>query len=270
MSEITPRFRRIAGFSVRYAVSDEPRDHDALLLSPWPESLYAYHATWPRLAEHARLVAIDLPGFGHSELRAELLSPSAMSEFIVGIADEFGLAEPHLVGPDIGTSAVLLAAARHPGRFRSAVVGSGGASAPLQLAGPLDEWVHAEDLAPYRKYGPKDLVTIAYSKMGFELPEISREDYLASYVGQRLVDQMPYVRAYRTDLPLLRELLGDIKTPVQVIGGRRDHVVPVANAEYLHERLPDSKLDIIDSGHYVWEEMPDAYARIVTDWWRAH
>ncbi|MDT0465457.1 alpha/beta fold hydrolase [Streptomyces gibsoniae] len=99
-----------------------------------------------------------------------------MSEFIVRLADEFELAKPHVVGPDIGTSAALFAAAHHPNRFRSAVVGSGEAAFPLQLKGPLNDWVHAEDLASYRALGPKDIVTIALDEMqGYERPEIARE-----------------------------------------------------------------------------------------------
>jgi pimeloyl-ACP methyl ester carboxylesterase len=271
MSEIKPRFRTIDGLSIRYAESEEPRQVEALLLSPWPESLYAFDATWSRLAEHAHLLAVDLPGFGHSELRAELLSPQAMGEFIVRIADEFGLERPHVVGPDIGTSAALFAAARHPGRFRTVVVGSGGTSVPLQLGSVLDEWVRAEDLAPYRALGPKDIVTAAISNIqGYELPDVVREDYLAAYVGERFVDQMPYVRAYPAELPVLGELLPTLETPVLAIAGRTDPVVPVSNAEYLHERLPNSKLAVLDAGHFTWEEGADDYARTVTDWWQAN
>jgi pimeloyl-ACP methyl ester carboxylesterase len=271
MSEIRPRFRTIEGLSIRYAQSDEPRRTEALLLSPWPESLYAFDATWSRLTEHAHLLAVDLPGFGHSELREDLLSPQAMGEFIVRIADEFGLAKPHVVGPDIGTSAALFAAARHPGRFRGVVVGSGGSAVPLQLGSVLDEWVRAEDLAPYRALGPKDIVTAAIGTIGgHELPDVVREDYLAAYVGNRFVDQMPYVRRYPVELPLLGELLPTIETPVQVIAGRNDPVVPVSNAEYLHARLPNSKLDVLEAGHFTWEEGADEYARTVTDWWQAN
>ncbi|MFF4902705.1 alpha/beta fold hydrolase [Streptomyces sp. NPDC001068] len=271
MSEIKTRFRTIDGLSVRYAESDGSHDHEALLLSPWPESLYAYDATWSRLARHARLIAVDLPGFGHSQLREDLLSPKAMGDFIVRIADEFGLAAPHVVGPDIGTSAVLFAAARHPERFRSVVVGTGGAAVPLQLGSPLHDWVHAEDLTPYRSIDPKVIVNVAVGKIeGYELPETVLEDYLASYTGLRFVEQMRYVRAYPTELPQLGELLPTIETPVQIINGLKDPVVPVANAEYLHERLPGSRLDIIDGGHFIWEEAADEYAGIVTDWWQRH
>src|SRR5262245_45831992 len=58
-----PTFRTIDGVSIRFVESD-PRNADALLLSPWPESILAYEPTWSRLAETTHLVAIDLPGFG--------------------------------------------------------------------------------------------------------------------------------------------------------------------------------------------------------------
>ncbi|MFS8097710.1 alpha/beta hydrolase [Lentzea alba] len=270
MSDIQPRFQTIDGLSIRYAES-APGKPDALLLSPWPESLYAYDATWQQLEEHAHLIAVDLPGFGHSELREDLLSPRAMGEFIVQIADAFGLEKPHVVGPDIGTSAALFAAAAHPTRFRSITIGSGGAAVPSDLGTPLHEWVHDEDLAPYKALGPKDVVNIAMDAIdGYELPDLVRQDYLAAYHGERFVEQMAYVRAYPTQLPELSDLLPQITTPVQLINGKNDAVVPVANAEYLHERLPNSKLTVADAGHFVWEENADAYARALIEWWQAN
>ncbi len=109
----------------------EPRDVSAILLSPWPESLFTFEQMWSRLAEHAHLVAIDLPGFGHSERRDELLTPSAMGEFVARVVREFGLKRPHAVGPDIGTSTLLFAAAKHPGLLRSIVLGNGTAAVKL-------------------------------------------------------------------------------------------------------------------------------------------
>jgi hypothetical protein len=108
---IQMQFRVIDGLTVRFAQSENRDDH-ALLLSPWPESLLAFEPMWARLAEYAHLVAIDLPGFGHSQRRDALLSPRAMGEFIIRAADAFGLASPHVVGPDIGTAAALFAGER--------------------------------------------------------------------------------------------------------------------------------------------------------------
>ena len=264
---IQMQFRTIDGLSIRFAESKDRDDH-ALLLSPWPESLLAFEPTWSRLAERAHLVAVDLPGFGHSQRRDALLSPRTMGEFVIRLADAFGLEQPHVVGPDIGTGASLFAAAMDPGRFRSLVVGSGGSAFPLQLRGVLKDWVEARDLDGYRSADPRQIVAGALTHIErHTLPDFVREDYLSSYEGDRFVESMRYVRTYPTELPILRDLLPDIQTPVQIIAGERDPVVPPVNAEFLSERLPNSKLDIIDAGHFTWEDGADEYAALVTSWW---
>jgi pimeloyl-ACP methyl ester carboxylesterase len=264
---IHPQVRTIDGLSIRFAES-EPRENRALLLCPWPESLYAYEAGWHRLAEHAHLVAIDLPGFGHSERRESLMAPRAMGEFIVRVANEFGLEQPHLVGPDVGTAASLFAAADFPGRFLSLTVGTGGTSVPIDLGSPLKEWVEAPDVEPWRKLDGREIVQAALGTLERYRPtDTAQEDYLAAYAGERFAESMAYVRTYPKELPVLRDLLPGIRTPVLIITAGRDLVVPPANAEFLHQRLPHSRLETIDSGHFIWEEAHDRYAALLTEWW---
>jgi pimeloyl-ACP methyl ester carboxylesterase len=221
-TSIRTRFRSIDGLSVRFAESEDRDDH-ALLLSPWPESLLAFEQIWTRLAARTHLVAIDLPGFGHSQRRDDLLSPRAMSEFVIRAADAFGLEHPHVVGPDIGTAAALFAAALHPGRLPSLVVGSGGAAVPLQLGSVLKDWVVAPDLDSLRGIDPRQIVAAALAGIErYQPPDAVREDYLSSYEGDRMVESMRYVRAYPAELPLLADLLPQIQTAVQIIAGRHD------------------------------------------------
>ncbi len=264
---IQPQFRTIDGLSIRFAESEDRSDH-ALLLSPWPESLFAFAPTWSRLAGHTHLVAIDLPGFGHSERRDALMSPRAMGEFLIRVADTFGLDNPHVVGPDVGTGAALFAAALSPGRLRSLVVGSGGAAVPIQLGGALKDWVETPDLDSYRHADPRKIVAAALATIErYVIPDSIAEDYLSAYEGDRFVESMRYARTYSTQLPVLRDLLPEIETPVQNIAGGRDRAVPPVNSEFLHKRLPHSKLDIIDAGHFTWEDGADEYAALVTSWW---
>jgi pimeloyl-ACP methyl ester carboxylesterase len=82
----------------------------------------------------------------------------------------------------------------------------------------------------------------------------------------RLAESMRYVRTYPTELRTLRDLLPQVETPVQLIAGRRDSVVPPVNAEYLHKRRPKLELDIIDAGHFTWEDAADEYAVLVATW----
>ena len=265
---IHPQKMPIEGLSIRFAESGTGSQH-ALLLSPWPESLFAFEQMWSRLAEVAHVIAVDLPGFGGSERRETLMNPKAMGEFIVRIADAFGLDKPHVVAPDIGTSATLFAAAAHPGRFASVVVGTGGAAVPLVLRDPLKEWVEATDLEPYRQIGGRKIVEIALDTIeGYTPSDEIRDDYIASYDGDKFADSIPYVQAYPEQLPLLGALLPEIQTPVRIVQGSEDQVVPAENAHYLGERLPNSSVDLIaGAGHFVWEERPESYAALVTDWW---
>jgi len=264
-ASITPRFRAIDGVRVRHADSGGSLEPVVLLTSPWPESLYAFAPMWATLAEHARLFAVDLPGFGASERREELLSPRAMGGFLARLVAEADLGRPHLVAPDVGTSAALFAAAAHPERFASAIVGTGGAAVPLQLGEPLASWVLDPDLDKYRRIPPRAIVDTAVGTIAGGIPDAIHDDYRACYDGDRFVESMRYVRRYPDELPRLAALLPEIATPVTLVNGRHDRVVPLANAEFLHARLPNSRLRVIDAGHFVWEEAPAEYASIILD-----
>jgi pimeloyl-ACP methyl ester carboxylesterase len=254
------RFDVIDDLGIRYVANPVGRDdreaETLLLLSPWPESLYAYAPSWPALAGEHPAIAVDLPGFGRSEGRAELMSPRAMGEFVTHLVDHFGLEQPHVVGPDVGTAALLFAAAAQPDLFRSVVVGAGAATYPLTVEGEL-RMLMEQDV------GHPDAVG------GFvtgDLPAEVREDYAASYSGGRFADSLAYLRAYPAELSTLDPLLASIRTPVQIIAGRDDPYGLARDAEVLNEKLPASRLDVLACGHAVWEEQPASYAGIVTDW----
>jgi pimeloyl-ACP methyl ester carboxylesterase len=132
----------------------------------------------------------------------------------------------------------------------------------------MREWVETPDLEAFRNADPQPLVATALAGITrYVLPDSVREDYFSSYQGSRFVESMRYVRTYPAELPALRDLLPQIQTPVQIIASGQDTAVPPVNAEFLHQRLPHSKLDIIDAGHFTWEDAADEYAALVTSWW---
>jgi len=87
----------------------------------------------------------------------------------------------------------------------------------------------------------------------FNIPRISRVDntaYKCTLCSDRAaVGQEPAcAKACPTELPLLQALLPRSSTPVQIVCGRRDRVVPLPNTENLHTRLPRNRLDILEAG----------------------
>ena len=104
-----PRFATYDGLEIRYASSIKPSAEAVILLSPWPESIYAYLPMWPTLAEelHRRRGSPRLrPVAGAT--RSD--GTAATADFIVGFSEELGLQQPHAVGPDVGTGALLFSA----------------------------------------------------------------------------------------------------------------------------------------------------------------
>ena len=177
----------------------------AILLSPWPERRYTFEQMWSRLAEHVHLVAIDLPCFGHSERRDELLKSSTMGEFVAHAVEAFELIRPHAVGPDIGTSTLLFTAANHPGLLRSVAIGNGTAAMPVQIGSVLKDVVEAPNLDALRQIDPHQGVDSVLELVEhYKLPEHVHQDFLQSYEGDRFAESTRFVRSYKDELPVLR------------------------------------------------------------------
>jgi pimeloyl-ACP methyl ester carboxylesterase len=256
----------VDGLRIRYA--DSGTDGPIILLtSPWPESLLAFRRVWPALAPTARLVAIDLPGFGHSEGRPDVFTPTAMGEFLVRFITERRLGTPHLVAPDVGASAALFLAARHPDAVRSLVVGGGAAAFPLEVAGTLADIIAAPGIAVFEAQDIPATIGAAVEPVAprSQEPDVW-EDYVSSYENGRFARSTQYVRSYPEQLRLLRDVLPEVRVPVRVFGATDDPLVPVSNARYLAERVPGSELTVLAAGHFAWEQVPGEFASMVRDW----
>ena len=83
-------------------------------------------------------------------------------------------------------------------------MGSGVAAVPLQLGGVVKEIIEAPDLDRGRRGDPRQLVNAALSGITrYTLPESVRDDYLASYQGNRFAESLRYLRSYPAELPVL-------------------------------------------------------------------
>jgi pimeloyl-ACP methyl ester carboxylesterase len=256
----------VDGLRIRYLKGPERAGAPLLLTSPWPESLFAFHRIWDRLTAQASAVALDLPGFGQSQGRADILSPSGMGAMLPRILHALGLTRVHGVGPDVGTSAFLFAAKDQPALFESLVVGSGATSADTTGA-TLKHLIFAPSLADMEGQDGSVIALAAVDGLlNQTLPPDLRADYAAASAGRRFVEAAAYVRSYPSDLVKLSEALGSISTPVLGIWGEKDPLVPPINADLLLRRLPKSRAVHLDAGHFVWEQQPEADATAMLDW----
>ena len=143
VSEIATYFRVCDGTRVRYADTKADSDTVILMLAPWPETLWAYRRVWDQIRAVGRVVALDMPGFGHSDQPERLIAPDAMGDFLALLIDEWDLGTPHIVGPDVGTAAALFFAKKAPEKIASLSIGGGAVTSPLAAGGALEAVVRA-------------------------------------------------------------------------------------------------------------------------------
>jgi pimeloyl-ACP methyl ester carboxylesterase len=256
-------WRTIDGLKVRYAKGGKGGEK-IVLFSPWPESIFAFAPVWDGLTKQFEVLAIDLPGFGRSEARDDLFAPRKMGEFIAKAIEAFGLKSVHTVGLDVGSPSVLFAALARPELFRSLIVGAGATIYPLDVDGALKSMIEAEPLPPLNTV--EVIGGFLKSIRGYAVPSFVRDDYLASYEGDRLTRSAALVRAYPKDLAALAPRLASIELPVSIVVGRNDPYGLARDAALLRERLPHARLDVLEAGHCVWEERAPEFGSIVTEW----
>jgi pimeloyl-ACP methyl ester carboxylesterase len=235
-----------------------------LFTSPWPESIYSFHHILPHFAEDHALIAIDLPGFGHSDSRSDVMSPRAMGAFLVKLAAHLKLERIYGVGPDVGALAFLFAAVDNPGLFESLAVG--GAATRVDLAAGRLKDLIASPKGAFAAVDGADAVSSYLAQAAQTTTPAIIEDFRLASAGQRFENAVQFVRAYNDDLPLLESQLSQIRTPVLVIAGKNDPIVPAANAQFLADRLPRNRLCLLDAGHRVWEEAAESYSRQIMSW----
>ncbi len=266
-TSISTYFRVCDGVRVRFADNKADADITMLLLAPWPESLWAYRRIWERLTGIGRVVAIDLPGFGHSDGRPELIAPDSSGAFLTGLIEEWGLGAPHVVGPDVGTAAAFFLAAKSPERVTSLTVGGGAVRFPIEAGGALKDVIEAPSLDDVRALDARTNIGYAVEAVAPSPiePEV-HEDYVSAYDLGRFAESARFVRHYPEQNPVLRDLLPSIAIPTQIVAGRNDDLVPWSNNQYLHDLLPHSEIHPLEAGHFAWEETADEYGRLIADW----
>src|SRR5581483_9844159 len=194
-----------------------------------------------RLAPHARVYALDLPGFGASAKPHRILDLPELAEALALWLDAAGLARVAVLGNSVGCQIVAHLAVCHPARVER-----------LVLAGPtMDPRARTAWQAILRW-----LQNNRHERLA-QLP-ITVRDYRAAGLARLLGTFQQALRDH------IEDQLPRIQAPTLVVRGERDAIVPQAWAEAVVRRLPDAELAVVPrAAHTVNFNAPDELARIV-------
>jgi pimeloyl-ACP methyl ester carboxylesterase len=209
--------------------------------------------TWvavaPALAEHYRVVVIDLPG--HAGL-APQSGPLPMATVIAGA--EAALAATSgkvtVVGNSLGGWLAFLLAERHPERVER-IVAIGG--------GPLAGEAGGPSLVPKNREEAAALMARVRDASAPPLPGYMLDDLIeragSGPIGRLSADVPGLVAALWNE-----DRLQTLATPVDLLWGASDRIVPLTYAERLESLLPVARLQVIPScGHVPQLECPGTF-----------
>ncbi|MFT6076658.1 MAG: pimeloyl-ACP methyl ester carboxylesterase [Yoonia sp.] len=266
---IKPAYMQLDGLKVRYATGGNSDGPTVLFLSPLPQSILCYDATWSALSATANLVALDLPGFGQSEGDVRYMTFAAQSAFLEKFIDELGLSDIHIVAPDVSMPVALHYVLHRDHKAKSILVGAGPSVQPSvdgSLVGKLigsGFWraIFTMTGAPAFIGGANQLGYLNYSPSAAEVA-----DYVASYSG-RVGPVTEWFKGYPEGCKDIDPHLATLDLPIHILWGEQDAFLKADNAEQLHARLPKSALTIFKNcGHFFYQDKSAEFTELLQSW----
>lgn len=115
---IDHRRAQVNGTELHYALAGT-KGTPVVLVHGFPESWWVFHKLMPVLAEHHRVVAVDLRGFGDSGLADHGHDSATAAQDLGALIAHLDLGPVHLVGQDISGPTTFRVAAARPELVRS-------------------------------------------------------------------------------------------------------------------------------------------------------
>jgi 2-hydroxy-6-oxo-octa-2,4-dienoate hydrolase len=217
----------------------------------------------PMMAQHRRVIALDIPGFGATERKADSqYDMDFWVDHLFAFMDALGIVQAPLVGNSFGGMVAMAASVRDPARVSALILmGSAAGDVPMseahKLASVYDGTI--EKLEEILRIFPFD-------------PAVLTPDMLQRRHAQ---SSNPEAKKSPHPVPVVRNENGEsvfritpeselqtITTPTLILHGRDDRVLPVELAMRVHRAIKTSQLHIFGNcGHWVQIERRDDFVK---------
>lgn len=254
----------IDGMRLRYI--DEgpyrsPGSGALLLIHGHTSRIEEYDGLVPRLAEHLRVLVVDLPGSGYSDKPERPYSLRFYEDILVEFVDALGIERLFVAGGSMGGNLTLRLGHRFPERFeRLAPWAPGSAWTARPLAASVMRRVSGYPLFwPIVKVQSRYWYSDDWPPRDATLAETFR--YYDEIMGPGFVRMYFDMAADQVGRTLF-DIAAEIRQPTWLGWGDRDHGANMGEGvARLHQLLPNSELRVFaNARHSLAAEVPDALA----------
>ena len=225
-------------------------------------SLGTDHGMWQAqvdaLAQHYQIITYDTRGHGASDVIAN----STLQNFaddVIDILDTWHIEKAHFCGISMGGITALTLAIQYPERFYSITVANSAAK-----IGTAEAWTTRADSV--EQHGLAEIVKTTHTRWFSE-----HFDYAHDVLAQKTIQSLAvtpaqgYANACRALADAdVRDQLNQIQIPTLIIAGQYDPVTTVQDAEFMHQSIPTSQLEILAASHLSNIEQPQVFSQALS------
>jgi len=257
------------GVRLFYRAAGDPSAPVVLLLHGFPASSFMFRELIPRLADHYRVIAPDLPGFGFTEVPTERkykYSFDGLATTVDAFTEILKIDHYAIYVFDYGAPTGFRLALAHPERITAIISQNGNA----YEEGLGDAW------APIRKYWAsptqenrevlrQNILTLEGTRWQYT-HGVSDPDSVPpeSYTLDAALLERPGNREIQLDLfldyasnvalyPKFQEYFRKAQPPLLAIWGKNDPFFLPAGAEAFRKDLPNANVQFLNTGHFAIE-----------------
>ncbi|HSN54257.1 MAG TPA: alpha/beta hydrolase [Candidatus Sulfomarinibacteraceae bacterium] len=241
--------------AVHYVDAGPREGAPLVLLHQTPRSIDEYRDVIPVLAAERRVVAVDMPGYGCSDVPDHQPSVEEYADTVVALLDHLGIPEAVFVGHHTGAILSIDIAARHPRRVNRLVLSGPfymDAEAREMLHGISEQWRVRPDGSHIREKWDK------FSGWTDDPAIVQRVVTDLLRAGETSEYGHFACAEYR-----MEETLPLVEAPSLLIIGRSDQFANHPKNAIFADALPGVELAILDGGVFLPAESPGAFAEAV-------
>jgi pimeloyl-ACP methyl ester carboxylesterase len=241
----------VLGLRTRYLVRGEGAP--VLVLHGWGASIEAVVPIVTGLQAVAKVFALDLPGFGESDMPPRAWGVEEYQEFVAAFMDALSIDSPTIVGHSNGGRIAIRMASTEPRRAARLVLVDAAGIRPKRTL----RWYRRVGMAKVGKYAARFLGAPGERLRELLVGRAASTDYAAAGPMRPTL-----VRLVNADL---RPHMPAIGVPTLLVWGSRDTDTPLSAAREMEKLIPDAGLVVLEgAGHYSYLDQPARFARIVS------
>ncbi len=242
----------VDGLATEY--TDEGSGKVLLFLHGWKDSLHTFDQLTPYFSNDFRVIRLDLPGFGNTEMPQETWELEDYINFLRLFIDKLDIEVYALVGHSLGGRIIVKGVATEQLKPAKIVLI---ASAGIAKRKTFKNY--------FFKVIAKIGKTLTYVPPFYFFRDILKKKFYGSIGSDYLnagVLKPTFQKIIKEDLV---EYAKKIKIPTLLLWGLSDTETPVTDGCRYQELIKDSEIKVLEGGHFVHKEKPKEIAQYIRD-----